>query len=122
MMDKNEHRPGVSVVNLVVRHIKLEDCPAEQVEAATKEIDEIIGLDDISFDEASNVINLAYDASKICIDGVEDILRKHNVVVSHDWWTRFKEGYYRFVDENVRENSNHEPLSCHKSPPASSNK
>ena len=121
-MDKNEHRPGVSVVNLVVRHIKLEDCPAEQVEAATKEIDEIIGLDDISFDEASNVINLAYDASKICIDGVEDILRKHNVVVSHDWWTRFKEGYYRFVDENVRENSNHEPLSCHKSPPASSNK
>ena len=121
-MNKSEHRLGVSVANLVVRHIKVEQCEIVQIRATIDEINKLIGLDDISFDEKSNVLNLAYDASKVCIDGVEEILKRNGIAVSHDWWTKFKEGYYRFVDENVRDNSKHEPLSCHKPPPTSTKK
>ena len=51
-----------------------------------------------------------------------DVLKKHAVEVSHDWWTRFKTGYYRFVDDNVKDNAGHEPWSCHQSPPGNKRK
>jgi hypothetical protein len=33
------------------------------------------------------------------------------------WWTRFRESWYRFTDENVRDNARREPWSCHRPPP-----
>ena len=121
-MIEKEHRLGVSEVNLVVRHLKLENTMPENIKAAIDEIDQLYGLDTVSFDEKAQVINLAYDASRVCIDGIECILEKHKLEVSHDWWTNFKEGYYRFVDQNVKDNAKHEPLSCHKVPPGAGRK
>lgn len=111
------HRLGVSEVNLVVRHLKLEPLKQTKLQEAIAEIDKIYGLDAISFDEKSHVLNLAYDASRICLDGIEEVLKQHDVEVGHDWWTHFKEGYYKFVDQNVKDNASHEPWSCHKRPP-----
>jgi hypothetical protein len=84
---------------------------------AISEIDEIYGIDEVSFDERSQVLDIAYDASRTCIDCIEAILVKNRVEVSHDWWTRFKEGHYRFVDQNVKDNAEHIPFSCHNVPP-----
>lgn len=117
MSNKENHRLGVSEVNLVVRHLRLEPIEQIRLQEAIAEIENIYGLDAISFDEKSNVLNLAYDASRVCLDGIESLLKLHDVEVSHDWWTHFKEGYYKFVDQNVKDNVNHEPLSCHKRPP-----
>tara|TARA_R110001592_G_scaffold240432_1_gene500526 strand:+ start:8900 stop:9256 length:357 start_codon:yes stop_codon:yes gene_type:complete len=116
-MKKSEHRLGVSETNLVDRHLKLVDVDTQCIALAISEIDEIYGIDEVSFDERSEVLNVAYDASRTCIDCIEDILVKHRVEVSHDWWTRFKEGHYRFVDQNVKDNAEHVPFSCHKIPP-----
>ncbi len=116
-MRKTEHRLGVSEVNLVVRHLKLLEVEEESVTKAMGEINEIYGMDDISFDRESHVLNFAYDASRTCIDCIEDILENYSIRVSHDWWTRFKEGYYRYIDQNVKDNATHEPFSCHKIPP-----
>jgi hypothetical protein len=44
------------------------------------------------------------------------------VDVSHDWWTHFKEGYYKCIDGNVKDNANHEPWSCHQIPLAAGRK
>ncbi|SDJ17637.1 hypothetical protein SAMN04488540_105209 [Ferrimonas sediminum] len=121
-MTEHHHRLGVSEVNLVVRHMKLVPCEKSSLEAAEEELDQLYGMDDISFDETSNVLNLAYDASRLCLDGIEEVLQKHGIKVSHDWWTRFKEGYYRFIDQNVKDHATHKPWSCHKSPPGSGRK
>jgi hypothetical protein len=115
-MSKQEHRLGVAEVNLVVRHLKLDPLDQAVMSAAIEEVDYIYGLDSISFDEKSHVLNIAYDASRISLDGIEDVLGKHGVSVSHDWWTHFKEGYYRYIDQNIKDNARHEPLSCHKRP------
>ena len=112
-MSGNEHRLGVSEVTLVVRHLKLEPTLPDAVSAALAEIDAVYGIDATSFDEKSHVLNLAYDATRTCIDGLEAILKKHEIEVSHDWWTHFKEGYYRFVDDNIKDNAKAEPWSCH---------
>ena len=121
-MSKNKHRLGVTEVNLVVRHLKIREIDAAKVNAAIEEIDQLYGLDDVSFSEKSQVLNLAYDASRLCIDGIEEVLKKYDIEISHDWWTHFKEGYYRFVDQNVKDNATHQPWSCHKTPPGAGRK
>lgn len=115
-MSKKEHRLGVSEANLVVRHLKLESEGKQDMAMAIEKIDQLYGLNDISFDEKTHVLNLAYDASRLSIDGVENILKEHKVEISHDWWTQFKEGYYRYVDQNVKDNANYTPHSCNQPP------
>ena len=116
-MKKKQHRLGVSETNLVVRHLKLVTTNVDRINDAIADIDEIYGLDAVSFNDKSNVIDVAYDASRICIDCIEEVLQKYDIEVSHDWWNRFKEDYYRFVDQNVKDNADHIPFSCHKIPP-----
>ena len=114
----DEHRLGVDPVNLVVRHLKLEPAEQENIFNAIEEIDQEYGLDSVQYEAKNNSIHLAYDATRICLDGLEDILHRHQIEVGHGWWTHFKEGYYRFVDQNVKENASHTPWSCHKNPPS----
>ena len=113
-MTKTEHRLGVSEVYLVVRHLKLEQPDNEKLEQAVQEIDQLFGLDSVSIDAKSQVINLAYDATRISIDSVEEILDRYGLEIGHGWWTHFKERYYRVTDENIKDNANSEPWSCHK--------
>lgn len=121
-MSGHEHRLGVEKVNLVVRHLKLQPCSSETIGEAMSEIDQLYGIDAITFDEKSHVLNLAYDASRLCLEGIEDMLAQRGIEISHDWWTHFKEGYYKFVDQNIMDNSKHEPWSCHKKPPGAGRK
>jgi len=116
-MIKQEHRLGVSEANLVMRHLKLSSLDRASIDVAMSKIDQFFGLDAVSYDERSHILNLAYDASRLCLDGIEDVLAKYGVDISHDWWTHFNEGYYKFVDQNVKDNASHEPWSCHKRPP-----
>lgn len=104
---KKEHRLGVSEVSLVVRRLKLEDPDQSPIGTAMDEINQNYGVDCVFFDDRSAVLNITYDASRVCIDCLEEVLKKHGVIVSH--WTRFKEGYYRFVDQNVKENAKRQP-------------
>lgn len=111
-----EHRLGVAEANLVKRHLKIKQADKSDIEAAIYEIDKLYGIDEVSYEESTNFIHLAYDASRLCIESLEAIIINHNIKISDDLWTRFKEGYYRFVDQNIKDNHAHEPWSCHKKP------
>jgi hypothetical protein len=116
-MSKQEHRLGVEEVNLVKRRLKVIEPNERAITIAVNEIDDIYGLDRVSFDSASHQLYVAYDASKICLDCIEEVLNEHQIRVDQGWWNQFKEDYYRFVDENVKANAKHVPFSCHKVPP-----
>jgi hypothetical protein len=109
-----EHRLGVSEINLVERHLKVQKATEEQVCAAVEEIDSLYGIDEVSFDPENQMFLLEYDASRLCIDSLEKLISKHDIEISQDLWSKFKEGYYRFVDQNVHDNHTHTPWSCHK--------
>ena len=72
-MTNKEHRLGVAEFNLVARHLNLEPVSLVIISAAMEEIDHIYGLDTISFDEKAQVLTISYDASRICIDNIENI-------------------------------------------------
>ncbi|WP_280549196.1 MULTISPECIES: cation transporter [unclassified Halomonas] len=112
-MSKQERRLGVSEVNLVTRKLKLEPCNEEALGLAIGEIDEVYGVDRVDYDTDKRRLSLAYDASRLCIDHIEAILDRHAIEISNDWWTRFKEDHYRFVDQNIKDNASKEPWSCH---------
>ncbi|WP_324733809.1 hypothetical protein [Pseudomonas paeninsulae] len=70
----------------------------------------------------TQVLNLAYNAARVSIDCVEEVLSKFEIEVGHGWWTHFKEGHYRFVDQNIKDNAAHQPWSCHQTPPGTKRK
>lgn len=119
---KKEHRPGVSAVNLVKRHLKLESIDQDGLQDAVAEIDTLSGLDSVTLNEKKRRLDLAYDAAHLCIDSVEEVLDRRGIEMSRDWWARLKEDHYRFVDQNVKDNARHEPWSCHQSPTRSRQK
>lgn len=116
-MGKRQHRLGVCEVNLVARHLKLEQPDEKRLASAIARINDLFGLDCVSFDAPSNVLNLAYDATRVSIEDVESILEEFEIEIGHGWWTHLKERYYRATDENVKENAQAEPWSCHKDIP-----
>ncbi|TMP50758.1 MULTISPECIES: hypothetical protein [unclassified Pseudoalteromonas] len=113
------HRVGVRENNLVVRNLKLSNVTSENIDALIEEIDQMFGLDEVSFNRKEEEIHLAYDAVNLDLDGIEEVIRKHGVDIHDDWWTHTKESYYKFCDQNVKDNFKHEPWSCHKTPPGS---
>jgi hypothetical protein len=116
MSDFN-HRVGVSEDNLVIRTLKLTKITGQNKNNILAKIDEAFGIDAVSFDDEKHELHLAYDATHINLDGIEEIIRSFEADVADSWWNHIKEDYYKFVDQNVKDNANHKPWSCHKSPP-----
>lgn len=112
-MSQTKHRLGVSEATLVRRKLKLASCEAANVNAAIEEIDRVFGMDSVSFDARPSILSLSYDASRTCLDCVEEILARHQVRVSDTLWMRTKQSFYHFVDQNVKENVNRDVHSCH---------
>jgi len=109
----SEHRLGVTEVNLVIRKLKLEPSNQQDLQSAIAEIDQLFGLDKVSYDDRKRMLHLAYDASRLCIEGIEKILTRHSIRISQGWWNRYKRDHYRFVDQNIKDNAAKEPWSCH---------
>jgi len=117
-----DHRVGVKEANLVIRTLKLSGINGLNKVNILGEIDESFGIDAVSFDDSENMLHLAYDATNINLDGIEDIIRKYDADIEDSFWNHVKEEYYKFVDQNVKDNAEHEPWSCHKTPPGSKKK
>lgn len=116
-MKQKAHRPGVSEANYVVRRLKLDDSTCGRVHAAVREIDGMDGMDEVTLGTKKLVLHLAYDTSRLSIEGVEIVLSRYGVKLNDDWWTHMKERYYRFVDQNISDNAAHVPTCCNKAPP-----
>jgi hypothetical protein len=104
------------------RHLKLSNIDDAKISAIIKDIDAVFGVDAVSFEHQTQTLHIGYDATHCELDGLENIVKINGAEISHDWWTKFREGYYQFVDENIRESAKHKPWSCHASPQGSHSK
>ncbi|MGE6812121.1 MULTISPECIES: cation transporter [unclassified Pseudoalteromonas] len=118
-MSKFEHKVGVSEVNLVVRYLKLTNVDGTKVDAILHDIDTTFGVNKVSFEYEKQTLHVSYDATHCSLQSIKNTIKINGADISYDWWTNFKEGYYEFVDKNIRENAKHKPWSCHASPPGS---
>ncbi|WP_250657155.1 cation transporter [Alkalimarinus coralli] len=121
-MSGNEHKASVDKTYLVKRHLKLEgegDIPWQQIE---KDIDQLMGIDEVHLDKGKHTITVAYDASYKSLEDIENILDQHFIHTADDWWTQTKKSWYEYTDDNIKANVKHEAWSCHSSPVKNKNR
>lgn len=109
-------KPQRAIINeccFVTRRLKLVDLDPAKAESIRQAIDEIMGVDRVSLTHDSATLNVAYDAGKVRLETLEAIIHRQGAAIASGWWTRFKESWYRFSDDNVRDQKEREPWSCH---------
>ncbi len=111
-MSEVHHKPGVHDAYLMKRHLKLDDLDADKAALIAQEIHQLVGVDTVALDPETQRLDIAYDASVLQIEQIETVVRRHGSDLDHRWWTRFKEGWYRYTDDNAQ----HEPWCCSKVP------
>ncbi len=121
-MTNIDHRASITEVNLVRRKLQLKGLTEFNRTKILSEIDEAFGIDGVTLGIKNGLLHIAYDATHINLDTIEIIVRKHGADISDDWWNHLKESYYKFVDQNMVDNANHKPMSCHQAPPRSKKK
>jgi len=114
-MSNIQHRPGVSEVNLVARHLALDISAAcaGDVDQFLGAVDSLDGIDEIDYDAKTQRLNLSYDATHLSLQKVEKLLQEYHLAIRDNWWNKLKTGYYEFVDTNVKSNAEHQPSCCH---------
>ncbi|WP_115720116.1 cation transporter [Gallaecimonas mangrovi] len=107
-------RPGVREAYLVRRKLILTGNLAA-AENCAKAVDQLAGVNSVVL--AGNRLTLAYDATAVNLDALESEIQNHGLEVKHKGMAGMRLGYYRFVDQNIRDNATHEPWCCHRLPP-----
>ena len=115
-MSNVDHRPGVKEINLVNRRLRLEGITEKNKAVIISEIDALLGIEHVSFDEPTETLSVAYDATHCDLTGIEALLQAHGADTSNGIWTKLKEGYYKFVDQNIKDNDEHDPHCCNAMP------
>ena len=115
----SKHRAGVNEGFLVTHKLKLVNLTKENSEKIRSEIDSMISIDGVWIDIDNSTIKIAYDASHHNIDEMRNIIIKYGADISPDWWNQWKLSWDRQTDQNVKQNANYEPFSCHKTPTGS---
>ena len=101
----------------VVRHIRVASCSPDTLRRLNAECEHESGQAVFELERHGRQLKVSYDASHTGLDEVEAILNAHHLVLAPGWWPRVRRGWYQFVDQNVRDNAQHEPWCCHKVPP-----
>jgi len=118
-MNDFEHRVGVTEVNLVIRELQLKGLNEFNRAKIISEIDEAMGVDNVTIDIKDGLLHIAYDVTHLNLDAIKLIVHKHGAEFSESWWNHFKEGYYKFIDQNMIDNIKHKPTCCSRPPPGS---
>ncbi|HEY7866475.1 MAG TPA: cation transporter [Psychromonas sp.] len=118
-MGNPEHRAGVTEVNLVIRKLQLKGLTEFNRAKIISEIDQAFGVDRVTLDINDGLLHIAYDVTHINLDAIKLLLAKHGAAFSEGWWNHLKEGYYKFVDQNMLDNIKHKPACCSRPPPGS---
>lgn len=118
-MNNLEHRVGVTDVNLVIRKLQLKGLTEFNRAKIISEIDEAVGIESVTLDIKDGLLHIAYDVTHINLDAIKLVVVKHGAELSGGWWNHFKESYYKFVEQNMKDNLKHKPSCCSRPPPGS---
>lgn len=61
-------------------------------------------------------LTITYDATQVDFGRIEKVLRDVGYPTGNDWWSRFKSGWYRYLDENAQSNATSKGGACCSNP------
>lgn len=107
------HKLGVDANYLATRHLILTGPLDEKGALIVAKIEPLIGVNSVSFNVDTGALDVDYDASKRQLDDIVDVVKQHGCGLSDGRWQRLKRGWYRYFDQNVKENAAQKPWRCH---------
>jgi hypothetical protein len=112
-MESDSQVTAVSI-NRVQRRLKYDSGSLGSIESTCDDLMELAGVHTVSVGQADGLLTVDYDAVLCGIDPIISILTKNGVDLCLGRWDRIKLGYYRFVDQNLKENNKHTPHCCNR--------
>lgn len=112
----NQHRTGISPGFLTKHRLVLQGLNDINANAIVAELDQLPCMDSVIINRKKQSIKLHYDASRHHIDEMIAIVIKHGATVKEGWWNHIRLGWQRQIDQNIKENAQHEPHCCNKNP------
>ena len=99
------------------RTVRLDGITQEQSQKIQSRFADNPNVENLSFDLNSKTMTTQYHGAYVSIDNILDILDELGVKSSQRFRDRIKLGWYRYGDENTRDNARLEPFCCSKIPP-----
>lgn len=116
-MVNTTYRDGVNPGYLVTFKIGYQCQDQTPLASALAKLDALLGMQQLTLLEKQCALVLKYDASKLDIDQILEMLSATNITLKSGWWATRKLNHYRFINQNVRDNAKHVPVCCSKPPP-----
>ena len=116
-MSNRTYRDGVNPGYVVTFKIRYQCLDQTSIAPALAKLDALLGMQQLTLLEKQSALVLKYDASKIDLDQILEMLSTFNITPKSGWWASRKLSHYRFINQNVRDNSKHVPVCCSKPPP-----
>jgi|SRR5699024_449840 len=71
---------------------------------------------DFAEDKQGGQLVVTFDGRRWSTNELIEFIESHGGRLKHSWWQRKKHAWYRFTDENVRDNAKHVHTCCSKPP------
>lgn len=102
----------------VRRSIKLQSVThAADAVAVERALGEMQGVLGVAAELEKKRVVVRYDASQQNYQNIVDTMGKSGFLPLDSWWNRVKGNWYRFSDENARNNAKAPPPACCNKPP-----
>jgi copper chaperone CopZ len=85
--------------------------------AVERAIGEMPGVLAVTAEVDRQRVVVRYNASRQNYRNIMEIAEKTGFPALNSWWSRFKGNWYRFTDENARDNAKAPPPACCSKPP-----
>ena len=79
-------------------------------------LSEIKAIHNYDFNENRKTVQITYDNSLIGFGDIERSLTECGHPISNSWWSKYKSGWYRYLDENAKANAKIKGSACCSNP------
>lgn len=100
----------------VNRRIAVASGSPEQLHQAIQRLREMAPVIDVELDR-QNRLHVVYDASRLGMREIESLLGNSGITTGNGFWSNLKQGWYRFLDDNARDNARSGGGACCNRPP-----
>lgn len=115
------HKPTSQAQFLLRRTLIVEGLNEDQTAQLIQELNDYLYVD---FAEGTlgGQLTVTFDGRQWSTHELIGLIEAHGGRLTKRWWQRQKLAWYRFTDENVRDNAKHVHVCCSKPPPLSKGK
>lgn len=100
----------------VNRRIAVASGSPEQLHQAIQRLREMAPVIDVELDR-QNRLHVVYDASRLGMREIESLLGNSGITSGNGLWSNLKQEWYRFLDDNARDNARSGGGACCNRPP-----